>query len=312
LSDFDAYRNEMGSHSDLADRDLDRLLTGDAPPADEASEQLAAFVRQVKAAYADAPGEGTEARHVTAIVETARLVAGEADTSPLPAGSSANPPTGARKWRTTLSRNRLVARTAQLAGAALAAVLATAGLAVAGVTLPTPAQDAFKSVGLELPNQTDGAQPASKPSGASPDTTKGSEVSDYARHNHPTGPGGGCDFGQAVAGIASGGKVAADNPCDNANNHATQHGASATGKNHSGAGRSTAETAPQGSRQAGENHSQGAAGPNVQTSPQGSRETGNSASEQAPTTPATPPAPPTDTPGGPPTDTPSGPPAGRP
>jgi hypothetical protein len=301
----------MGSCSDIGDRDLDRLLTGKDPSADQASQQLAALVHQIKAAYADAPGERTEARHLGAIVETARLVAGQAETSPLPVGS-ANPPAVARNWRKTLFGNRFVVRSTQLAGAGLAAVLATAGLAFAGVTLPSPAQDAFKSVGLELPNQTDGAQPASKPSNVQPDTTKGSDVSDYARHNHPTGPGGGCDFGQAVAALASDGKVAANSPCDKANNNATTHGSRQTGESHSQSGRSTAETAPKGSRQTGENHSQGAS-PNVQTTPRGSSETGTNSSQQAPTPPATtPPAPPTDTPGGPPTDTPGGPPGGRP
>lgn len=54
------------------------------------------------------------------------------------------------------STRRLASR---LAAVGIAVPLSTAGLAVAGVALPQPANDAFDAVGIELPNQSDKADP---------------------------------------------------------------------------------------------------------------------------------------------------------
>jgi hypothetical protein len=55
-------------------------------------------------------------------------------------------------------RRRRLALAARIAFAVALLPLLSAGLAVAGVTLPGPAQSAFERVGIELPNQAGGGE----------------------------------------------------------------------------------------------------------------------------------------------------------
>jgi hypothetical protein len=199
--------------------------------------------------------------------------------------------------------------TVKIAVAALAALLGTAALAFAGVSLPAPAQDAFTRLGLSLPNQNEGAQPSNQPSTV-PAATLPDQASDRAddvlnalRSDSP--PGDGCQFGHDTA------EEHADLPsqaeCDHAggdhpSNHgdASPNGSPQTGVTHSAKGRSTAQAAPQGSSQTGENASQ-IGQSNSTSAPQGGVETGQTVSTEAGPPSSTPPVatgPPSGTPGG--------------
>ena len=122
---------------------------------DEQDERLAELLRKMPTAFAAAPDTEAESRHLAAITAAARDLAHQDHSEP-------DPDLGARrwlpravgaKWRNTLSRNRPMIITAKLAASAIAVCAATAGLAVAGVTLPDPASDVAKEIGL--PNQAD-------------------------------------------------------------------------------------------------------------------------------------------------------------
>jgi len=92
--------------------------------------------------------------------------------------------------------SRPMVRAAKAAACAASLVLATAGLAVAGVEFPAPANEAFGKLGLSLPNQA-GA-------GGGPTSTSG-RASDVKSVIDATAPGDrDCEFGHAVAGAARG------------------------------------------------------------------------------------------------------------
>lgn len=117
-----AYEDEMG------------FMRGD----DE--RELTAFAGTLRAALVPARAPGA-ARIVPMLAEAARASAAEA----------------ARPAR---PRRRL-ALAARVAFAVALLPLLSAGLAVAGVNLPSPAQSAFERVGIELPNQAGSGESAS-------------------------------------------------------------------------------------------------------------------------------------------------------
>jgi hypothetical protein len=78
----------------------------------------------------------------------------------------------------------------------LALILGTVGLALAGVNLPDPAQQAFERAGISLPNQAGGE------SGKASEEANSDEVRSVLEAT-PTGERG-CDFGHRVAEAAKG------------------------------------------------------------------------------------------------------------
>lgn len=141
-------------------------------------DQVALFESAVRAAVPTRPDPRIGPALVPRLAEAARLSTVEAEA-------------GARR---ASSRRGLVARV----GIAVASVpLVLAGLAFAGVTMPSPARSAFDSVGITLPNQPSSQKAASTtghPAGralghvqsASP-TTKGpggSKGKSQAAHRH--------------------------------------------------------------------------------------------------------------------------------
>ena len=97
-------------------------------------------------------------------------------------------------------------RFALLVSTVLAAALGVAGLAVAGVDLPDPADDAFDQVGIQLPNQTQGNQ-----AGGSDTAEAVQEVIDSTAPQDR-----GCEFGQEVATAARGEDPTPErDPCEN-------------------------------------------------------------------------------------------------
>ncbi len=149
-----ALGNGMGFPRRLSDTDQERLLAGAPVEGHVEFDEVAAFMRALPEQVSEAPPEGLERTLVPRLAEAARTSTALAETpapSPIPE-------------RRPRSRFALVARVA--VAVALIPVL-MAGLAVAGVKVPTPAQDAFEGVGVELPNQgeksDDDATPVTKP-----------------------------------------------------------------------------------------------------------------------------------------------------
>jgi hypothetical protein len=199
--------------------------------------------------------------------------------------------------------------TVKIAAAALAALLGTAALAFAGVSLPGPAQSAFTRLGLSLPNQNEGAQPEGPPTTV-PAATLPPQASDRATTVlDKLQDEGGCGFGHDTADDHATLPDGAVDACShqqshpsNSSQHPTPQGSPQTGVTHSSEGQLTAGAAPQGSRETGENASE-IGQTNSTNAPQGGADTGQTVtSEVTPGPPAgTPPAatgPPSGTPGG--------------
>jgi hypothetical protein len=150
-----------------SDAEADRLLPGGSNGGDPEARigEAAAFLRMARTALLEQPPPEIEADLVRRLAETARLRAASRATR------SARP--------VFRSRRRLVAKLA-VAMALVPAVLA--GLAFAGVTLPGPADSAFDSVGVNLPNQEDGDNAGAQPSLTNgPQSTQGNSD---AAHQH--------------------------------------------------------------------------------------------------------------------------------
>ena len=143
--------------------------------------EVADFLAEVRAAYVSNPEEPVASRHLAAITRETELV--RMQSTPKPAA-----------WRRTMNRNRFLRPVVTLGAATLAAVLGTAGLAVAGVNLPDPATEAFENVGITLPNQAGGGQ--------SGEHSRSDEVHSVLDATPPSERG--CAFGHSVAEAAKG------------------------------------------------------------------------------------------------------------
>lgn len=143
--------------------------------------EAALFTDALRAAVPNRPSQELTATIVPRLAATARTATLEAETQPRRRGSTSP----ARR-----SRRVLIAKVA----IAVALVpLLLAGLAVAGVTVPSPARDAFHSVGITLPNQPSGhgGTPKTAPSKAQGTSGQegGNDVSGAAQEK-PKGTGG--------------------------------------------------------------------------------------------------------------------------
>jgi len=143
---------------------------------DQDAEQVVDALRET---YVRAPDPGIRSAHMAAIAAETAPLRLAADAKQRSASRLSRPPT--RRFRMTPKRLAL------LPSALVLAFLGTAGLAVAGVTLPDTARAPFDAVGLNLPNQ--------------------SRASDVHAVIDATQPGDrGCAFGQEVAAAASQGR----------------------------------------------------------------------------------------------------------
>ena len=130
----------MGFPTRLNGKSQERLLAGASVEGHGEFDEVAAFMRALPELVPETPPEGLERTLAPRLAEAARTSVALAETpapSPIPE-------------RRPRSRFALVARVA--VAVALIPIF-MAGLAVAGVKVPTPAQDAFEGVGVELPNQ---------------------------------------------------------------------------------------------------------------------------------------------------------------
>lgn len=262
-------------------------------------KQLAGFVADVRATYVSEPEEAVASRHLAAIAHEAELVLPRH--TPQPA-----------RWRRTM--NRSIRPALKLGAATLAAVLGTAGLAVAGVDLPDPAQDAFHRAGITLPNQAGGGQ--------SGEHSRSDEVHSVLEATPPSERG--CAFGHSVAEAAKGSALPehAQGACDNASENT---GSGNARSESSSFGRETSERAKSLKDASVDERKAFGQETSTRARENGGAPEGNAGAEnrtQAPATTGapegTPSGPPEGTPDGPPdtapvpNDTPTGPPAGTP
>ena len=219
-----------------------------------------------------------------------------------------------------MNRSRVIGPIVILAGAALAVALGTAGLAVAGVALPGPAQQAFEKAGISLPNQAGG--------GESGEHARSDGVRSVIEATAPSERG--CAFGHSVAEAAKGSALpeqahaACDKGEENGGDGKAKGKAKAKSDNssHSEFGRETAERAKRQKDTSVDERKSFGEETSGQAQDRGGAPDANRGSEQRPETPAAegttgapegvPSGPPEGTPNGPPEGTPSGAPEGTP
>ncbi|MGH2981770.1 MAG: hypothetical protein ACRDKV_06990 [Solirubrobacterales bacterium] len=187
MSERDAFEDEMRLRS-LSDQDVERLMRGQEPGGGQLAE-VAEFTRAVRQelsrpAAQDASLIARLAEASLARVPGGETPGGETETMEVPA------PAGPRR--------RLRARVALAVRAvALIAIvpLMFAGLALADVTLPEPARDAFEAVGVTLPNQPAGGgeegrgENATNPSGKGGQDAADKQASSPESAGHGNGRG---------------------------------------------------------------------------------------------------------------------------
>lgn len=239
--------------------------------------QLNDFARELRNVYMTTQPERVRARHLAAITELARSLDGA------PAESRRKP----------MSRKRPTVRAAKAAACAACLILATAGLAVAGVDLPAPADEAFEKVGVNLPNQA----------GEGADRRASAPVPERVTDVHAvidSRGAGGCEFGHAVATAARGSALPgeAQAACDRGeDSQAGQRRASARARGRANADRggsagggSVANGAPAAGRSFGEQTSGEAQGLRDAT-PEQRRQFGEDTADEARGLAGEPPAP---------------------
>jgi hypothetical protein len=201
-----------------------KVRMGSVPPLDDENE-VAGFLADVRAAYVSDPEEAVVSRHLAAIAREADLVLVRRTPKPV-------------AWRRIMNRSRFLRPVVTLGAATLAAVLGTAGLAVAGVNLPDPATEAFEHVGISLPNQAGGGQ--------SREHARSDEVHSVLDATPPSERG--CAFGHSIAEAAKGSPLPeqARAACDRADESGHGNAADRTNSSHesnSQFGRDTADRA---------------------------------------------------------------------
>jgi hypothetical protein len=130
----------MGFRSAISEPDVERVLAGNSPASgDPGLAEVAVLVRALGAAVPERVADPDPA-----------LIARLAETAARGPVEPTRPAPSTRAPR----RSSRFALTARIAMAVAMVPALFAGLAVAGVELPDPAQDAFDRIGIELPNQT--------------------------------------------------------------------------------------------------------------------------------------------------------------
>jgi len=177
MSDYDAYKGDMERIAELSDRDIDRLIAGEAPSSARAVDDLAAFIRDIRTQFGEPPTEWSAAAHLAAIVQAAEArTAGDMATPTLvrsgspvadleQAGRSRSGSIAVR-WRPSGRRR------ARLVAAVVVLLSGFGGAAYAGA-LPGPVQgevaDLVGRFGIELP----GAGGHDPDQGNTPDLDRG-------------------------------------------------------------------------------------------------------------------------------------------
>jgi hypothetical protein len=142
----DAFGSGMDFMGQISDEQAELLLSDPRSGEGEGPElsEIASLLRALPAAIPVRPDPAVEAPLVERLAATARSATHEAHgaaTAQIPAAAPVRP------WRRRLVVFARVAIAVTMVPAALA------GLAIAGVSLPEPAREAFERLGIELPNQ---------------------------------------------------------------------------------------------------------------------------------------------------------------
>jgi hypothetical protein len=159
LSPPGAYGDDMGDLPHMSDREIDRLLAGKSL-AGEATDELADFVSEVRAAYVAAPAKAIESGQVAAMAEIARVTAKR---------ETAVRAEAPRRRRTLafkealMTRSRTATTAVKLAALSIVAALATGGLAAAGaIELPNPLPDQASDQAKATHEAIQGSDPAAE------------------------------------------------------------------------------------------------------------------------------------------------------
>jgi hypothetical protein len=229
-------------------------------------DDLGTFADAVREAYLAPPDEATEARHLAAMAEQARVNTHE----PIPARPQAR---GLKE--AVVTRFRTAAPAVKLAALTLIAAFATGGLATAGVidlpdSLPGGASDRAKAVHEAI----DGVDPSETHPGTliEPATGQNEASSDKGADAQQNGAtpeeGAGQDFGDSVSDRASGGEPKDDGRAfgESVSDEAQQlvprpspepQGGPETGQTNSQEGQETGESQSQAGRDIAESHGGG-------------------------------------------------------
>ena len=144
MSGDDAFEGEMDFLRQLKPEDEGRVIAGTAPAEGELGE-LAGFTQALRSTLSAQPVPAGSPAFVALLADTAR--------ASLTTAQDASRTTRLRSRGARTRPRRRLALVARVAVAVATVPFLFAGLAFAGVTLPAPADSAFESLGLELPNQ---------------------------------------------------------------------------------------------------------------------------------------------------------------
>jgi hypothetical protein len=199
-----AYGDDMAGFLRLSDEDVERLFRGLAPEGDEDLRDLASFLVDATESLSRSPRSEVTARHLARLAEA--VGSAESQGSPQPHATKTGGSLARSAERRGFMRHRTVRWAAKVAVGAASLVVMTAALALAGVDLPgTAAETAFESVGVDLPNQGQGAadavDPAKLPSEASETAARVlTVIQEWQAGASWTG----CEFGARVSHAARG------------------------------------------------------------------------------------------------------------
>jgi cell division protein FtsN len=155
-------------------------VSGDGAYEDEMNAEALVFMDALRAAVPTRPDPRLGAALVPRLAATARASTIEAETRSMRSGTA----TTALAPRRPRSRRALVA----VAVAVALIPVVFAGLAVAGVTVPSPARSAFRSVGIHLPNQPAEKSDQGKSSPSSQPSTQGTATQGTAEQGESAAP----------------------------------------------------------------------------------------------------------------------------
>jgi hypothetical protein len=188
----------------MSDREIDRLLAGKSLDS-EATDDLADFASEVRAAYVAPPAKAIESRQVAAMAEIARVTA-DRDIA-----VRAEAP---RRRRTLAFKEALMTRTrtatiaVKLAALSIVAALATGGLAAAGaIELPNPLPDQASDQAKAVHEAIQGSDPAAEHQNAGTEALESAEdEGDAQAQGADPQEGAGQAFGDSVSDRAGGGE----------------------------------------------------------------------------------------------------------
>jgi hypothetical protein len=170
MSPDDVSPNEMKHFENISDADFEALRAGLIPGDDERLGEIARFADDLNKAFPASSTDALEGAHLSAMLATSRVMAANGE----PAEESQS---GIVPRRQPVFKTFLHSRMAKISAAAVAAMLAFAGVAAAGV-LPSPLQNAVANVvaptGIDLPGGTvevKAVEPAETPEAAHTDAS---------------------------------------------------------------------------------------------------------------------------------------------